>query len=190
MSKNTKDLDEILHIYESKLCNRIFKYQLNHKTDIEIVFYKENFCHLLGLQHIYGKDKRYLGSKGYDKIKNGLLKRNNLIKHNKAAYNRIKIKLDHFDEISNMMIEGEFIKFYQYRTYPLSIIVADFIIFQNNKEYLLHLFLRQENEKTSQYAPTSFIVISDNDKNRNQFIAGQEHKKVTKMDILEQDIKE
>jgi len=61
MCKKTKDLNEILDCYENRLCNRIFKYQLNNKIDIEIIFYVENFCHLLGLQHIYGKSKKYLG---------------------------------------------------------------------------------------------------------------------------------
>ena len=31
--------------------------ELKNKIDIEIVFYKENFCHLLGLQHVYKKNK-------------------------------------------------------------------------------------------------------------------------------------
>ena len=188
MHKKTKELDEILDVYEKELCNRIFRYQLNNKMDIEVVFYVENFCHLLGLQHIYGKDKKYLGLKGYHKIKSHQLSRNNLLKHNKAEYNRIKIKLDHFDEIAKMMREGKIIKFYQYRTQPLSTIVADFVIFQDKKEYILHLFLRQENQETNQYAPISFIVKSSNDKNREQFIAKQEYKEIVGMEIIEQNI--
>lgn len=144
MCKETKDLGEILDIYENELCGRMFKYKLSGKIDVEIVFYKENFCHLLGLQHIYGKNKKYLGINGYNNIKSGQLKRNNLKKHNKGEYNRIAIKLDHFDEIFNMLNSGEFIKFYQYRTNPISLIVADFIIYHDKSEYILHLFLRQE----------------------------------------------
>ena len=185
MCKKTKDLDEILEVYETELCNRIFKYQLNNKVDIEIVFYVENFCHLLGLQHIYGKGKKYLGINGYNKIKNDNLRRSDLKKHNKAEYNRIKIKLDHFDEIVAMLKSGTFIKFYQYRTKPLSTIVADFVIYQDKKEYILHLFLRQENAGTNQYSPVSYIVKSDNDKNKEQYIVGQEYKKITSFEIIE-----
>lgn len=187
MCKKTKDLDEILKVYETELCNRIFKYQLNNVIDIELVFYVENFCHLLGLQHIYKRNKKYLGLKGYDKIKSSQLKRSNLKKHNKVEYNRIKIKLDHFDEISKMMREGEFIKFYQYRTKPVSTIVADFVIYQDNKEYILHLFLRQERMESNQYSPVSFIVKSGNDKNKKQYIDGQEYKKITNFEIVELD---
>lgn len=185
MYKKTKELDEILNFYETELCNRIFKYQLNNKIDIEIIFYIENLCHLLGLQHIYKKNKKYLGQSGYDKIKNGQLKRNNLKKHNKAAYNEIEIKLNLFDEISDMLKSGKLIKFYQYRTKPLSSIPADFIIFQDKKEYILHLFLKQENDKTNQYVPISFIVKSSNDKSKNQYISGQEYKKITNFEIIE-----
>lgn len=110
-----KELDEILKVYEIELCNRIFKYQLNGKINIEIIFYKENFCHLLGLQHIYGKNKKYLGANGYHKIKNGKLKRGSLKKHNKAEYNRIEMKLNCFCEIASMLRRGEFIKFYRKR---------------------------------------------------------------------------
>lgn len=185
MCKNTKDLDEILSIYETQLCNRIFRYKLGNKIDIEIIFYVENFCHLLGLQHVYDKNKNYLGIKGYNKIKNGQLKRSNLKKHNKSGYNKIEIKLNHFEGILDMLHSGEFIKFYQYRTKPLSSIVADFVLYHDNKEYILHLFLRRENNKTNQYSPVSFIVKSANDKSRNQYILGQEYKKITDFEIIE-----
>ena len=129
--------------------------------------------------------EKYLGINGYNKIKDKQLKRNDLKKHNKAEYNRIEIKLDHFDENFGMLKSGEFIKFYQYRTNPLSFIVADFVIFQDKKEYILHLFLRQENNGTNQYSPVSFIVKSANDKSRDQYILGQEYKKITDFEIIE-----
>jgi len=186
----TKELYEILDVYENELCNRTFKYQLDNKINIEIVFYIESFCHLLGLQHIYVKDKRYLGLRGYHRIKSRQLKRSNLKKHNKTEYNKIAIKLDHFCEIAPMLREGRFIKFYQYRTKPMSTIVADFVIYQDKKEYILHLFLKQENIETNQYAPVSFIVKSDNDKSKDQYIIGQEYKKVTDFEIIGSNKKE
>ena len=92
---------------------------------------------MLGLQHVYGKNKKYLGINGYNRIKNNQLKRNDLKKHNKLEYNKLEIKLDHFDEMPSMMKMGKFIKFYQYRTKPLSTIGADFVIYQDKKEYIL-----------------------------------------------------
>lgn len=83
MCKKTNDLADLLENYENNLCNKIFRYQLNQKIDIDIVFYLENFCHLLGIQHVYGKDKKYLGAKGYNKVKNKELCRKDLKSHNK-----------------------------------------------------------------------------------------------------------
>lgn len=129
--------------------------------------------------------KQYLGLSGYNKIKKNQLKRNDLKKHNKAEYNRLAIKLNHFDEISDMLKAGKFIKFYQYRTRPLSTIVADFMVCQDRKNYILHLFLKQERKGSDQYNPVSFIVRSENDKNKDQYIAGQEFKKITGFEIVE-----
>lgn len=185
MYKKTKELNEILDTYETELCNRMFKYQLNHKIDIELIFYIENFCHLLGLQHIYKKNKKYFGINGYHKIKQEQLKRSDIKKHNKAEYKKIEIKLDYFDQMANMLKEGKFIKFYQYRTRPLSSIIANFVIYQDRKEYILHLFLRQESNNTRQYSPVSFIVKSKNDKNKEQYIVGQECKKITSFEVVE-----
>ena len=67
----------------------------------------------------------------------------------------------------------------------MSTIVADFVIYHNKKEYILHLFLRQENSKTNQYSPISFIVKSENDDNKEQYIVGQEYKKITDFKIIE-----
>jgi len=186
MGINNKELSEILADYEGRLCNRIFRYQLNNKLNIEIVFYIENFCHLLGIQHIYGKNKKYLGINGYNRIKTGVLTRRDLKAHNKAEYNKLEIKLEHFHEISDMMMSGEFVKFYQYRTKPLTIIAADFIIYKDGKEYILHLFLRRENNKTNQYSPVSFVVRSSKDNDKCQYIDGQEYKKVTHFEIIKQ----
>lgn len=185
MCKKTNDLADLLENYENNLCNKIFRYQLNYKIDIDIVFYLENFCHLLGIQHIYGKDKKYLGVKGYNKVKNKELCRKDLKNHNKKEYSKLEIKLNHFDEIYEMLKAGQFIKFYQYRTIPYTTIVADFIIYQDQKEYILHLFLKKENDSSNQYSPISFIVKSSKDRNKEQYIKGQEYKKITSFEIID-----
>ena len=71
----------------------------------------------------------------------------------------------------------------------MSTIIADFVIFYNKKEYILHLFLRQENSKTNQYSPISFIVKSENDDNKEQYIVEQEYKKITDFKIIEMENK-
>lgn len=66
-----QDLKEILDNYESTLCDKIFRCELNHKINLDIIFYREHLYHLLGIQHVFGKNKSYLGKKGYEKIKCG-----------------------------------------------------------------------------------------------------------------------
>lgn len=184
MSAREKDLKELLEYYEQNLCHKIFKYELNNKINIEVSFYIEELCHLLGIQHIYGNDKRYLGRRGYNLIKTEKLKRANLKKHNDAEYKKIKLKLQHFDEIEELLCSGTFLKFYQERVKPRTKIRADFLIYRDKKEYLLHLFLVKENNRTDEYTPISFIVKSVKDDNKEQYIKNQEYKKITAFEII------
>lgn len=184
MSADKKELKELLEYYEQNLCHKIFKYELNNTIDIEIIFYIEGLCHLLGIQHVFKSDRRYLGKRGYDLIKTGKLTRVDLKKHNKAEYKKLELKLAHFDEIGELLSAGTFLKFYPQRANPRTQIRADFLVHRDNKEYFLHLFLRKENDRTNQYSPISFIVKSINDKNKEQYIKNQEYKKVTAFEIV------
>lgn len=167
------------------MCNRIFRYQINNKINIEVKFYQENFCHLLGIQHIFQNNKKYLGKSGYEKIKDKSITIKALKKHNKFEYNKLELKLRCFEEIYNMLKAGKFVRFYQYRAKPYTTIVVDFIIYQDKKEYMLHLFLRRENDSTTQYSPISFVVRSANDRNYKQYVDGQEYKKITYFEIVQ-----
>lgn len=184
MSAKKKDLKELLEYYEQNLCHKVFKYELNNKMNIEIIFYIEGFCHLPGIQHVFNNDRHYLGKRGYNLIKTEKLKRVDLKKHNEAEYKKLKLKLQHFDEIEELLCSGTFLKFYQERAKPRTKIRADFLIYRDNKKYLLHLFLVKENNKTDQYSPISFIVKSIKDKNKEQYIKNQEYKKITAFEII------
>ena len=178
------NLQDTQKYYDENLCNRTFHYELTNGTNIDVKFYIENFCHLLGIQHVYNHDKHYLGLSGYNKIKSGNITVAQMKAHNQPGYNLIELRLSKFNEIRSLMEQGEFIKFYQDRTYPASKIRADFILYEKGKEYLLHLFLIRENEHTNEYAPTSFIVKSKNDKTLNQYIDRQEYKKIKSFEII------
>lgn len=52
--------------------------------------------------------------------------------------------------------------------------------------YITFVFKAGE-KRGKQYSPVSFIVKSNNDRSRNQYIAGQEYKKVTNFEIIELD---
>ncbi|SFA96142.1 hypothetical protein SAMN05216587_104227 [Selenomonas ruminantium] len=47
-----KDLQDLQQYYEQTLCDKVFRYSLANGTLIDVIFYREAFCHLLGIQHI------------------------------------------------------------------------------------------------------------------------------------------
>jgi len=179
------NLKSILSTYERTLCDKTFTYELNGKWNINLIFYREHFCHLAGLQYVYGRDKRFLGANGYRRIAENKLTIDSIRNHNEKGFNYIKGKLEFFDKIYDLLINGSAIKFYADRAKPHTIIVADFLFYHKDKEMLLHLFMRRENEKTEQFAPVSFIVKSPNDKSYQQYIMGQERKTITKFEVLD-----
>lgn len=181
------DLQELLNEYENNLCNKLFKYELTNKSIVEVVFYKEQFCHLLGLQYIYNNDKHYLGSSGYSKVKDGTLTTDSLIAHNLKQFNYIKNRLCYFGEIAELMYNGQLIRFYQDRTNPKTQISAEYLIIKDNKAYTLHLFLRKERAlgSNNQYAPISFVIKSENDSTRKQYIDRQEFKAIVNKTITD-----
>lgn len=181
------DLQKLLIEYENSLCNKLFKYELSNNRTVEVVFYREQFCHLLGLQYVYDHDKHYLGESGYNKIKDGVITTDALISHNRKQYNYIKDRLFYFNEIFELMENGQLIRFYQDRAKPRTQITAEYLIIKDKKAYTLHLFLRKENisANNKQYAPVSFIIKSQKDDTKRQYIDRQEFKTIEKREIID-----
>lgn len=177
------NLQEILKDYEDNLCDRLFEYELLNGQSIQVAFYREQMCHLLGLQYVFEHNHRYLGLYGFDRIKDGNITAEKMKKHNKEQYNFIKERLHNFEKIKQLMNEGEFIKFYQERANPSTKIQADFIIFQKESAHILHLFLRKEQRDKNIYAPVSFVIKSFDDRKPYQFIDKQEYKQIVKRTI-------
>ncbi len=180
---STTNLKQLLENYNKNLCNKVFKYTVFNKTknntDILIIrFYKENLCHLLGLQHVYNDSKKFLGESGYKLIYNQKVTVKSLKEHNKDGYNFIKIKLKHFDEIYDIIKNGKLIYFDKYKCHPRTYISADFMLIKDNTTYILHLFLRKETDNTDNYSPVSFIIHTNKDKHYHQYINKQTPKKI------------
>ena len=177
------NLQELLKDYENSLCDRIFEYELANSQLVQVSFYREQLCHLLGLQYVFEHNRHYLGIEGFNKIKNAKITSEKLRNHNREQYNFIKERLNNFEKVKQLMSEGQFIRFYQDRTHPATKIQADFIIFQKETAHILHLFLRKEQKNKDVYAPVSFVVKSLDDKSVNQFIQNQEYKPIIKRTV-------
>ena len=76
------NLKSMLNNYEETLCDKLFFFELNHKWQVKLEFYREDFCHLVGLHHVYGRDKRYLGLNGYRKVNSDEITLDSIKKHN------------------------------------------------------------------------------------------------------------
>ena len=177
------NLQDLLKDYEINLRDKVFEYELANGQIIQVSFYREELCHLLGIQYVFEKNRRYLGIEGFEKLKNGDITTEKLKKHNKVKYEFIKERLSNFEKITPLMNDGQLIKFYQDKVYPPTTIQADFIIFQKETAHILHLFLRKEQTDKNIYAPISFVVKSIDDKTPNQFIKSQEYKQIVKRTI-------
>lgn len=179
------NLQNLLTDYENSLCDKTFKYELANNQIVCVSFYREQLCHLLGLQYVYDHDRHYLGIEGFKKIQDGSLTSNKLKSHNIGQYNYIKERLNNFYKIKQLMDEGQFIKFYRDRTHPSSRIEADFIIFQKETAHILHLFLRKEQADKNIYAPVSFVIKSLKDETAQQYLQHQEYKQIVRRSVIE-----
>ena len=176
------DLQAIQAYYEQNLCDRLYRYTLAHGTVIEVSFYREAFCHLLGIQHIT-KNRRYIGKAGYERILSGKLIMRHLKDMNRAGFAKIKNRIEFFTLIGHLMEHGDVFRFYPERAGNTRI-QATFLIHEKERGLYLHLFLARESPKSDTYAPMSYIVLTERDDNPMLYVAGQEHKKVVAVDIL------
>lgn len=182
--KKEISLFDIISSYENNIQDRIFCYKLSNGQTIRIAIFQEQICHLLGLQYVYNNDKHYLGEKGFQKIKSGIITIEALKAHNLKKFNYIKERLLFFDKLYEILINGQLIKFYPERTFPNTKIEADFLIYENGKQHIYHLFLRQEMIDDNLYSAVSFVVKSVNDKYPKQYLQQQEYKKIEEITII------
>ena len=178
------ELKELLQNYRIKLCNKTFVFMLSGEKEFKIRFFEESACHLMGLQHVFDNSKHYLGARGCQKIDDGLITVGKLKSHNKKGYNFIKERLEHFNEILDILENGDLFKFEPEKVNGGSLIKAEFMINKNNEAYILHLFLVKE-RNTDVYTPLSFITQSSNDVDFNKYLKYQKHIKIVERKIIE-----
>lgn len=176
------DLQRLQQYYEQILCDRVFQYSLTNGTVLQVIFYREALCHLLGIQHIT-KNRRYIGKSGYECIRSGELTIKRLKGMNRSGFASTKHRMEHFTLIGHLMERGAVFRFYPERARG-TCIQAAFLIHEKERELYLHLFLARESPNSDIYAPMSYIVITERDNNPNLYVIGQEHKKILTLDIL------
>lgn len=149
----------LLQNYRDNLCNRIFVFVLSENEEFKIRFFDESACHLIGIQHVFGNDKWYLGARGCRKIDNESININRLKLHNKKGFNFIKERLEHFDEIIDILKNGELFRYMPEKVNGGTLIRAEFLMNKNNQSYILHLFLTKE-KNTDIYTPICYNIFA------------------------------
>ena len=86
------DLQELQQYYEHNLSDRTFRYNLANGTTLDVIFYREAFCHLLGIQHIT-KNRQFIGRSGYNRIRAGKLTIDVLKSMNRAGFTKVKKRM-------------------------------------------------------------------------------------------------
>ena len=174
---------ELLQYYEARLCDRKFRYHLTNHTCIEICFFRESLCHLLGIQHVI-RSRDFLGKRGFTKILNEELTETHLKKINVKGYAYIRQRIRYFDQIHEVLERGDLFRFYLERVHPPSQIHADFLLYKEYIRLYLHLFLAQEQFQKEIYTPISYIPLTEKDKSPARYHANQEYKRVESLEII------
>ena len=126
------ELQDLQQCYEQNLVGRVFQYGLANGTVLDVIFYREAFCHLLGIQHVT-KNRRYIGKSGYERIYSGKLTIETLKGIYRAGYAKIKKRMKYFSLIGHLMDHGDVFRFYPERTGGTRI-QATFLIHEKERE--------------------------------------------------------
>ena len=177
-------LNDLLQFYTSELCDKIFQFELPKGRKIQVRFYEEQFCHLLGIQHIFN-NKRYLGKAGFERIKNEKLMMKDIINASGKRSKEIMKRFEHFTDILMVLKEGEMVLFDSVKVNHYTDMQADFCLYDDNKKYIAHLFLRNSSALTEEYAPISFIVRDYSDKKYRSFIENQKYVRIENRHIID-----
>ena len=176
------DLQSLQEYYEHALCDRIFQYKLNNGDILQIRFFRESFCHLLGIQHITS-NRHYIGKAGYDCIHAGNMTARHLKNINRAGFSRIERRISYFTHIGHLMQHGSIFRFYPERV-GRTRIQATHLVYEENERLYLHLFLKRESKESNLYVPISYIALTERDDNPSLYIAGQEYKTIAEASVL------
>jgi hypothetical protein len=183
-------LQEIQEYYATHLENRIFRYTLKGGQVIELRFYAQSFCHLLGIQHIMHHDRSFIGLRGYQKIASGELTIASLRQRDARQYRIMKKRITEFIKVSEVLSKGNLYKFYLMRQ-PRSKIRADFVLYwQNDGGNIYHnLFLAKEKSLLQEryadniYSALSYVVMTDKD-DYSMYIDHQEYKEIVAFEVV------
>ena len=176
-------LKELQGYYSSTLCDRYFAFHLATGETIKVYFYRESFCHLLGIQHIT-KGRPFLGLKGYQRIQSGNITLKTLKIMDKRQYGYIRNRIRFLDHMDELLMHGDLYRFYPDRVLPPTKIHASILLFDHELDVYLNLFLSKEQRDSDIFTPLSFIPLTEKDLRPTRYLERQEFKKILSREII------
>ena len=176
-------LKELQDYYRSALCDRYFAYHLATDETIKVYFYRESFCHLLGIQHIT-KERPFLGLKGYKRIQSEKITLKTLKAMDKRQYGYIRNRIRFLDHMDSLLMNGDLYRFYPDRVLPSTKIHARILLFDHELDLYLNLFLSKEQKDGDTSTPLSFIPFTEKDQRPTRYLEHQEYKKILSREII------
>lgn len=175
--------------YYAKFLNPfIFKYSINDgiKQNIDLMFDKENFCHLIGLETIvkhsisHHELHKYKGIDGWNNIhginSNGFVIDIPVLKRiNKRNFKNVKAKLVYFYLLPSLIQNPLSVKFKNENVHPPTRIDCDIMFYSKakNDNAIIHLGIQRDNKK-NYYIPKTFFVEKVSSKQEDIYLAKQE----------------
>lgn len=160
--------------YDHYLYPNKYRYELDDKNVVELVFNKENLCHLLGIETIIQKavpmnqHVNYKGMRGYDNITNGTITFETLKHMDKKRFKSGKDKFVFFFWLHKLVESPNLLL--EYRSITSTQIVCDFMLYDTDAYVIAHLGVTKDREL---YYPRSFLIERINHNNNGEkFITG------------------
>lgn len=183
---NQISLQLLQDFYENYVIGYLYKYKLKGDIELNIRFYREDFCHLLGIHKVVPQNMkgRYVGKNGYEKIKSGELTIANLKSMNEKEFNNIKLRMSAFFFVYKLMRDADIVKFFNKRVKGNCNLRSEFILYDEQSGYKLHLGVLKEQPDKDKYSPETYIVKRCSKKDKNYYTDGQQYMSIISREII------
>lgn len=169
LKKNRISLKLLAEFFQKKICTYFYSYKTNI-CDIELICLPENFCHLVGIQHIgdyLAKQNNrpnlaaaYKGATGWKNIIDEVHTLGSLKNIHKGIYNDIEDRIFYIPIMFQLLRQPEICQFNPLLVKGFSNLKADLIVYcdRANKRTIIRLNLAIRYEGTH-FVPVSFMVM-------------------------------
>lgn len=181
--------------YLNYLVPNTYVFELENGVTIDLIFKKNDFCHLIGVQQIArarynndvkkGKNKKintylYSGKDGFKRALDGKAEFSHLANLYRPEFQKQeKFEKFNFFHLIHRLLESTQIQVVNFVKLNDSDITCEFIFHDEYDQALLHLGIEQQGDKT-RYFPKTFFGRYLSTNNHDKFITGQTSIAITK----------